>query len=165
VRYYLNGLLVEIKPEGLRAVATDGHRLALYEKKMTIDSNVDKQVLIPRKAVVELGRLLKYCDGDVRISVSPNSVRFNVGQVAFKSKLIDGRFPDYDRVIPKDVTKSTILDKDAFRQSLTRAAIMSKEKYRGFVFYSRLIPCKYKRIILSKSKRRRSCWLSIKMSH
>lgn len=131
VRYYLNGLLVEIKPEGLRAVATDGHRLALYEKKMTIDSNVDKQVLIPRKAVVELGRLLKYCDGDVRISVSPNSVRFNVGQVAFKSKLIDGRFPDYDRVIPKDVTKSTILDKDAFRQSLTRAAILSNDKYKG----------------------------------
>jgi len=130
VRYYLNGLLLETGGGKIRAVATDGHRLALCDIALEGVDGAKSQVIVPRKGVLELQRLLDG-DGDVQIALGSNHIRINVGNIRFTSKLIDGRFPDYDRVIPE--TKSNIVksSKDALRQGLLRAAILSNEKYRG----------------------------------
>jgi DNA polymerase-3 subunit beta len=131
VRYYLNGLLLEITEEGLRSVATDGHRLALFDQKIHHQVEDVQQVLIPRKAVIELGRMLRYSEDSVHLAVSSNSIQLELGQVTFLSKLIDGKFPNYERVIPKDCAATAVLEKDMFKQCLTRAAILSNDKYKG----------------------------------
>jgi len=130
VRYYLNGLLLETGGGKIRAVATDGHRLALCDIALDGVDGAKSQVIVPRKGVLELQRLLDG-DGDVELAMGSNHIRINVGNIRFTSKLIDGRFPDYDRVIPD--TKSNIVksSKEALRQGLLRAAILSNEKYRG----------------------------------
>jgi len=130
VRYYLNGLLVEIGGGCVRAVATDGHRLALCEIEAGDQSDATQQVIIPRKGVLELQKLLGD-DGDVTLSIGANHVRASIGQIRFTSKLIDGRFPDYDRVIPKPEGNLLIIGRDYLRSALQRAAILSNEKYRG----------------------------------
>ena len=134
VRYYLNGLLFEIGSEGLSAIATDGHRLAMADLA-TNTAGVDekRQIIIPRKAVSELARLLDAEEGMVNIEVSANLVRFTLSDMQLTSKLIDGRFPDYERVIP-EVTDGGChikVDRELLRQSLARAAILSNEKYRA----------------------------------
>lgn len=129
VRYYLNGLLLETGKQRLRAVATDGHRLALSD--VSVEGNEGAgQVIVPRKGVQELQRLLDG-DGDVRIVLSANHIRVEVGGIRLTSKLIDGRFPDYDRVIPEAGRNVITADREALRHSLQRAAILSNEKFRG----------------------------------
>jgi DNA polymerase-3 subunit beta len=130
VRYYLNGLLLESGDGVLRAVATDGHRLALCKTALDTGEGIKTQVIVPRKGVLELQRLLDG-DGDVSIALSSNHIRAVVGSIRFTSKLIDGRFPDYDRVIPEVKSNVVIADRDLLRQALQRAAILSNEKYRG----------------------------------
>ncbi len=130
VRYYLNGLLLETGDGKLRAVATDGHRLALSDTPLDAAQGAKSQVIVPRKGVVELQRLLDG-DDDVQISLSDNHIRVVVGNIRFTSKLIDGRFPDYDRVIPSAETNILKADRDVLRHALQRAAILSNEKYRG----------------------------------
>jgi DNA polymerase-3 subunit beta len=130
VRYYLNGLLLETGEGRLRAVATDGHRLALSDISLEGADGATSQVIIPRKGVLELQKLLEG-DGDVQISVGSNHVRIEVGSIRFTSKLIDGRFPDYDRVIPKTGANVVSSSREALRSGLQRAAILSNEKYRG----------------------------------
>ncbi len=130
VRYYLNGLLLETGGGVVRAVATDGHRLALCEVGLEDDEGAAQQVIIPRKGVLELQRLL----GDeevVELAIGANHIRAKVGDIRFTSKLIDGRFPDYDRVIPKPNGNKLRADRDYLRSALQRAAILSNEKYRG----------------------------------
>lgn len=134
VRYYLNGLLLEFKPNRLRAVATDGHRLALCDADFSWDGNVDLQIILPRKAVVELGRLLADADDLATIEVSNSHLRIHFGNTSFTSKLIDGRFPDYERVLPSGSTAEMLSDKATLRQALARTAILSNEKYRGIRF-------------------------------
>lgn len=131
VRYYLNGLLLEFGPRGLRGVATDGHRLALADVQATMEVAESRQVILPRKAVVELGRLLAEVDDAVHIEVGQSHLRAGLGTLRFTSKLIDGRFPDYERVIPKGGDKELAVDRLVLRQALARAAILSNEKYRG----------------------------------
>lgn len=130
VRYYLNGLLLESGEGKLRAVATDGHRLALSDTPLAGESGARNQVIVPRKGVVELQRLLDG-DDDVQIALSDNHIRVVVGGIRFTSKLIDGRFPDYDRVIPDNEAHVLKADRDTLRHALQRAAILSNEKYRG----------------------------------
>ena len=130
VRYYLNGLLLETGAKRLRGVATDGHRLALSDVALDQDGGVDAQVIVPRKGVLELQKLLDG-DGDVEILLGSNHLRVEIGDIRFTSKLIDGRFPDYERVIPKAGANVVIGSRDSLRQSLQRAAILSNEKYRG----------------------------------
>ncbi len=130
VRYYLNGLLLETGKKFVRAVATDGHRLALSELPIGEQKAGAHQVIIPRKGVLELQRLLGAA-GDVELAVGANHVRANLGEIRFTSKLIDGRFPDYERVIPKADKNRLVADRESLRQSLQRAAILSNEKYRG----------------------------------
>jgi len=130
VRYYLNGLLLETGSGVVRAVATDGHRLALCEVDLEGDGGSAQQVIIPRKGVMELQRLLGD-EGDVELAIGANHIRANVGDIRFTSKLIDGRFPDYDRVIPKPEGNRLRAGRDYLRCALQRAAILSNEKYRG----------------------------------
>lgn len=130
VRYYLNGLLLETEGDVLRAVATDGHRLALCEIGLESAAERAEQVIVPRKGVQELMRLLGD-EGDVEITLSSNHIRVDLADIRFTSKLIDGRFPEYGRVVPNAPSHIVTADRDVLRAALSRAAILSNEKYRG----------------------------------
>jgi DNA polymerase-3 subunit beta len=130
VRYYLNGMLLEIADNVLRTVATDGHRLAYCETVLESGAGTTQQVIVPRKGVLELQRLLG-TEGKVEVSVGTNHVRAQIGDIRFTSKLIDGRVPEYGRVIPNDPPKRVTADRELLRSALQRAAILSNEKYRG----------------------------------
>ena len=130
VRYYLNGLLLEIGKGHLRAVATDGHRLALCDVDAEGTATAGRQVIVPRKGVLELQRLVGK-EGDLNLAIGNNHIRAEVGDIRFTTKLIDGRFPDYQRVIPKLGENNITADREDLRQALYRAAILSNEKYRG----------------------------------
>jgi DNA polymerase III subunit beta len=130
VRYYLNGMLLEIDGQLLRAVSTDGHRLALCETALDAKAKNSQQVIVPRKGVLELQRVLN-ADGVAEIAIGSNHVRAQIGDIRFTSKLIDGRFPEYSRVIPASPASAIRADRDVLRQALQRTAILSNEKYRG----------------------------------
>jgi len=134
VRYYLNGLLFEVDNGTLRTVATDGHRLALSSLELTGASGQQKQVIIPRKGVLELMRLLASDDQLVRISIGQNHVRLMDQLFSFSSKLIDGRFPDYRRVLPRHSTRQVTAHRSVLKDACVRASILSNEKYRGVRF-------------------------------
>jgi len=131
VRYYLNGLLIELSASSLKAVATDGHRLAMAEQQVETLVVSQTQVIIPRKAVIELQRLLPDGNTNVRVQMSSNHIRVLFEDHCFTSKLIDGRFPDYQRVLPNVAETLTRGDKESFRQALIRTAILANEKYKG----------------------------------
>jgi DNA polymerase-3 subunit beta len=130
VRYYLNGMLLETGGNHLRAVATDGHRLALCEAEIEGAALDEQQVIVPRKGVLELQRLMDG-EGDLNIELGANHVRIQLKDIRFTSKLIDGRFPEYERVIPKESSNELTADRTLFRGALQRTAILSNEKYRG----------------------------------
>ena len=131
VRYYLNGLLLETGGDQLRAVATDGHRLALCEATLEGTNNLpEKQVIVPRKGVLELQRLMSG-EGSLTLELGSNHVRIQLEGIRFTSKLIDGRFPEYDRVIPKDTSNELTADRALLKGALQRTSILSNEKYRG----------------------------------
>jgi DNA polymerase-3 subunit beta len=131
VRYYLNGLMLEVSAKVLRAVATDGHRLAYCEKETDCELADIKQVILPRKGVLELVRLLENTEEKVKVILGSNHLRVELNNIRFTSKLIDGRFPDYNRVIPDDGNCIMTADREVLRQALVRASILSNEKYRG----------------------------------
>ncbi len=137
IRYYLNGLLLVIDKESLRAVATDGHRLAYSAVKsgdagVNISNAGDRQeVILPRKAVLELQRLLSESDDPVTIELAANQARFKFDQIELISKLIEGKFPDYQRVIPVGHSKLISLDREVLLGSLQRAAILTTDKFKG----------------------------------
>lgn len=131
VRYYLNGILFEIELERLRGVATDGHRLSVCDGIVQSNSNNLMQVILPRKGVLELQRLLTEPDGEVTIIFSENHVRMEFEGITYTSKLIDGKFPDYERVVPQNTTKKVIASRLILKDALHRASILSNEKYRG----------------------------------
>ena len=130
VRYYLNGMLLEADGKVLRTVATDGHRLSYCEATLEHEAGTAQQVIVPRKGVLELQRLLSG-EGSVELAIGTNHVRAQIGDIRFTSKLIDGRFPEYGRVIPSNPTKRIPVNRDVLRSALQRAAILSNEKYRG----------------------------------
>lgn len=131
VRYYLNGLLLDFREGKLRTVATDGHRLAVCDHAQDVTVSQDRQLIIPRKGVLELARMLAEDDGTVSLAIGRNHVRLVKDGTVFTSKLIDGRFPDYEAVIPAGADKQILVDRDSFTRALQRAAILSNEKYRG----------------------------------
>jgi len=131
VRYYLNGMLWEIRGGRLRFVATDGHRLAICTLPDAIEEVDDIQVILPRKGVLELGRLLGDDADEVTIILGANHFRATTSGFSFTSKLIDGKFPDYERVLPRSAEKVVVADRLQLRQAFTRTAILSNEKYRG----------------------------------
>lgn len=131
VRYYLNGLLLEITPKRVRCVATDGHRLAMSEVVTETGFAENLQVIVPRKAVLELMRLLDVSDEIVKVRLGAGQVQVDVDVVRMTSKLIDGRFPDYERVIPESGDKRLQADRELVKRALARTAILSNEKFRG----------------------------------
>lgn len=131
VRYYLNGLLFDLRDQTLRCVATDGHRLALCEAPLEQTVAAKRQIIVPRKGVTELQRLLEGGDRALELELGRSHVRVKRDDVTFTSKLIDGRFPDYEAVIPIGAEKEIKLDREVLRAALQRAAILSNEKYRG----------------------------------
>lgn len=131
VRYYLNGLLLDVRDNVLRCVATDGHRLALAETRLETRISTRRQIIIPRKGVLELQGLFESGEGLVDLELGRNHLRLTRGGVTFTSKLIDGRFPDYEAVIPIGADKDVRVGREELRFALQRAAILSNEKYRG----------------------------------
>lgn len=130
VRYYLNGLYLEFTGTRLRAVATDGHRMAISE--IMLEEKIgDSQVIVPRKGVQEIARLVGETSTPLQLRLGVNHIRVEIDSVTFTSKLIDGRFPDYTKVIPSSLSKTLQLERGLFREALSRVAILSNEKYRG----------------------------------
>lgn len=118
IRFYLNGLLLEAQPDRLRAVATDGHRLAWAETELALPVKEVKQLIIPRKGAVELSKLLMDSDAEAAIRMTENNIRVDLGQHVFVSKLIDGRFPDYARVVPEQGETPVVAERDRLLQEL-----------------------------------------------
>jgi DNA polymerase III subunit beta len=131
VRYYLNGLLLELRGTELRAVATDGHRLSICDTSINMPDSVDRQVIVPRKSVLELARLIGGGEEIVELEFARNVLRATVGDSVLTTKLIDGRFPEYQAVIPVGTDKTALMSKDEFKASMQRVAILSNEKFRG----------------------------------
>ncbi|GHA86981.1 DNA polymerase III subunit beta [Cognatilysobacter bugurensis] len=132
VRYYLNGLLFDLRENALRCVATDGHRLALCESGFEgMGAQTKRQIIVPRKGVQELQRLLEGGDRILELEMGRGHLRVKRDDVTFTSKLIDGRFPDYEAVIPIGADREVKIERELLRASLQRAAILSNEKYRG----------------------------------
>lgn len=130
IRYYLNGLLMVVDEGQLRLVATDGHRLAFASMELAV--KVPRQeVIVPRKTVLELAKLLGDVEDEIRVELSATQAAFAFGSVELVSKLIDGKFPDYTRVIPSGNKNKLVIERETLRQSLLRAAILSNEKFRG----------------------------------
>jgi DNA polymerase-3 subunit beta len=131
VRYFLNGLLFEIDDKKIRCVAADGHRLALSEIEFDNENNVKKQLLIPRKGVLELQKLINNKDIDIVINMGKNHINFICDSTSLTSKLIDGNFPDYQTVIPLNMEKFLTTNKNLLKSALQRTAILSNEQYKG----------------------------------
>ena len=130
IRYYLNGMLLVIDGGSLQAVATDGHRLSWAS--FNIPGQFSRQeVILPRKTVLELGKLLGEVDDPVILDILANQVRFRFGNIELVSKVVDGKFPDYNRVIPAGHGKIIELARTELLAALQRAAILSNEKFRG----------------------------------
>jgi DNA polymerase-3 subunit beta len=130
IRYYLNGMLVVLDGEQIRVVATDGHRLS-YASGAVAKQEEKREVILPRKAVLELSRLLGDGEEPVEIELYPNQVKFRFGPIELTTKIIDGKFPDYTRVIPTNYQKHIAVNRMVLLQALQRAAILSNEKFRG----------------------------------
>jgi DNA polymerase-3 subunit beta len=131
VRYYLNGMLFEIAPDYLRVVATDGHRLAMQTVKAANETASPQQLIIPRKGIMELSRLIGEGEGELTLVFGSNHIRARMPDYTFTSKLVDGKFPDYNRVLPKGGNKYVLGDRQVLRQAFSRVSILSNEKYRG----------------------------------
>ena len=131
IRYYLNGLLLVTDGGVVRVVATDGHRLAYCQADVDGEALARNEVIIPRKTVLELQRLLADSDEPVLIDVAANQVRFRFGDVEMISKLVEGKFPDYQRVIPSGYRKKTTIARDVLASALGRASILTSDKFRG----------------------------------
>lgn len=131
VRYYLNGMLWEVEGNTLRCVATDGHRLAMCVRDLDIDVPAKNQAILPRKGVIELSRLLNDEEAPVSLTLGSHHIRVETPDYTFTSKLVDGKFPDYERVLPKGGTNVVLGNRLELKQAFARTAILSNEKYRG----------------------------------
>jgi DNA polymerase-3 subunit beta len=133
IRYYLNGLLLVVEGKKVIAVATDGHRLA-YCSVEGVQELPHQEVIIPRKTILELQRLLDDSEETVRIDLAPNQVRFSFASIELISKLVEGKFPDFHRVIPSGYTKSFIIGRETWLHALQRVAILTSDKFKGVRF-------------------------------
>lgn len=130
IRYYLNGMLLVLGSEDIKVVSTDGHRLSFAAGKL-VSGGGSNEVIVPRKTVLELLRLLNDSEDKVSLEVGKNQIRFNFNSISLHSKVVDGKFPDYTKVIPKDHKNIFKINRLLMLQALQRAAILSNEKFRG----------------------------------
>lgn len=131
IRYYLNGLMLDVRPDRVTTVATDGHRLAYSAIQADTGVSETRQVIIPRKGVTEFHRLLEADDTPVDVQIGKNHIRLVLPSVTFTSKLIDGKFPDYQQVIPANPTRNLVANREQLHQVFNRIAVLSNEKFRG----------------------------------
>lgn len=134
IRYYLNGLLLVIEPALLRVVATDGHRLSMASHALETERVQDQaiqEVILPRKTVIELIKLLADVDDEVTIEIGQNQTRFSFSNIVLVSKIVEGKFPDYNRVVPPNYQNHMEISRSVLHQALQRASILSNEKFRG----------------------------------
>jgi len=134
VRYYLNGLLLEITSNSIKSVTTDGHRLALSTLEQLLEIDSSQQIIIPRKGIIELLRLIDDSDDEVEVSLTSNHIQVVFKEARFTSKLIDGKFPDYSRVLPSDCPNMMLANREQLRSALIRTAILTNDKYKGVRF-------------------------------
>lgn len=131
VRYYLNGMSIETEGQEIRSVATDGHRLAICKISDESLALPSRQVIVPRKGILEIIRLLDPVEEEIQVYLGSNHIRIIDNEYSFTSKLVDGRFPDYRRVLPRNGDKVLETNKDELKQVLSRASILSNEKFKG----------------------------------
>jgi DNA polymerase-3 subunit beta len=131
VRYYLNGMLWEVENSTLRCVSTDGHRLAMCTRELDIQVATKTQAILPRKGVIELSRLLKDEEAQVSLTLGSHHMRVETSEYTLTSKLVDGKFPDYERVLPEGGKNVLLGNREELKQAFGRTAILSNEKYRG----------------------------------
>ena len=131
IRYYLNGMLMMFESSQISVVATDGHRLAFASEAVDADLGEKTEIILPRKTVMELQRLLQDNEETLEIEIGSNQIRFTFNHIELTSKLVEGKFPDYKKVIPQDYTNQVVINRVDFQQALQRVAILSNEKIRG----------------------------------
>lgn len=131
VRYYLNGLLLQLSEGELCCVSTDGHRLAMHKTAAEIETSEPVSAIIPRKAINELSRLLDGTDTRIILKLTDKHFQVTLGGLQMTGKLIDGKFPDYEKVIPLESKNVATVDRESFKQALSRSAILANETYKG----------------------------------
>lgn len=135
VRYYLNGLLLHISNNALKLVASDGHRLAIYEDGLETPTGLEARLIVPRKGVQELSRLLDDGDAPLQVSFSSNHIKVEVQNAVFSAKLVDSKYPDFGKVFQQAFLPPLSVQKPLLREALTRVAILANEKFRGVTFH------------------------------
>jgi DNA polymerase-3 subunit beta len=131
IRYYLNGILFVAEGNKLSLVATDGHRLAYTSATLDVEVPVKQEVILPRKTVLEMQRLLSDADGAIEMQFANNQAKFSFDGMEFVTKLVEGKFPDYNRVIPKGHRNNLTLGRQALLSCLQRTAILTSDKFKG----------------------------------
>lgn len=134
VRYYLNGLLLNISNSKIKLVASDGHRLSIYEDQLDQATGLETRIILPRKGVLELNRLLDNTEVELKIEFSNNNIRIIINHLIFSAKLVDAKYPDFSKVFQQDFFNHIYIDKQILKEALTRVAILSNEKFKGVTF-------------------------------
>ena len=131
VRYYLNGLLLNISNSKIKLVASDGHRLSIYEDTLDEGTGYEARIILPRKGVLELSRLLDDPDAELKVEFSNNNIRIFIKNLIFSAKLVDSKYPDFGKVFQQEFFNPIHIQKQILKDALTRVAILSNEKFKG----------------------------------
>ena len=131
VRYYLNGLLLHISNSKLKLVASDGHRLAIFEDDLEQPTGYETRIILPRKGAVEIYRLLADDDKLLTINFSNNNIKVTIDQITFSAKLVDAKYPDFSKVFQQAFFEPITFSKQELKDALTRVAVLSNEKFKG----------------------------------
>lgn len=134
VRYYLNGLMLEIFNSKLKLVASDGHRLSIYKDEMEIATGYEERIIIPRKGVIELARLLDDANAELTVQFSANNIRIIIKDLIFSAKLVDAKYPDFSKVFEQAFLSPILINKQKFKETLTRVSVLANEKFKGVTF-------------------------------
>ncbi len=134
VRYYLNGLMLNISNHKLKWVASDGHRLSMYHDEIEVETGLEQRIIIPRKGVLELFKLLNNSEAELKVQFSSNNIRIEIDNLVFSAKLVDATYPDFSKVFQKTFFPSIHLSKQRFKESLTRVSVLANEKFKGVTF-------------------------------
>ena len=131
VRYYLNGLLLTISNSKIKLVASDGHRLSIYQDTLDLGTGYESRIILPRKGVLELSRLLDDPDAELKVEFSSNNIRIFIKNLIFSAKLVDSKYPDFGKVFQQEFFNPIHIQKQLLKDALTRVAILSNEKIKG----------------------------------
>ncbi len=134
VRYYLNGLMLNISNNRIKVVASDGHRLSLFEFLIDLETGYEEQIILPRKGIVELSRLLEDKDIELSVQFSKNNVKILINNIIFSAKLIDAKYPDFSKVFHQEFFNQIQVQRQLLKDALTRVAILANEKFKGISF-------------------------------